>query len=292
MCRRVGRMPWGLFLACCPGMSSSSGQWLLCPSSGTLGGLGAGRCSEVIGVGRDRGTGSCAEGQQQGEGQSAYEGHGATQGALQRGLSAILRLLLSSAQAPERCMTAATQHPGQPPASASGLPSSLACSSTFDKGAEGPGRPQRASPPPRAQPAPPPGDSVGRAMDRSTGAIVERPRMAPSPTCRDRSRRRLRCTDPTTCHRTVARRRRRRRDAARAGGAPRGHLGSSVRGRGAVGAEATRSRRRGYPSHHLAKPPMPKKTPRVEPPGSAFSPLGPECQFSPPKLLPQHPRCR
>lgn len=47
----------------------------------------------------------------------------------------------------------------------------------------------------------------------------------------------------------------------------------------------------GRPSRHLAKPPDPKKTPRLKPPGSAFSPLGPECQFSPPKLLPKHLQC-
>lgn len=43
-------------------------------------------------------------------------------------------------------------------------------------------------------------------------------------------------------------------------------------------------------SCRLAKPPNPKKTPRLKPPGSAFSPLGPECQFLPPKLLPKHLR--
>lgn len=106
-------------------------------------------------------------------------------------------------QGPERCTTAATRHPGWPPASASGPPSSLASSSTFDKGAEGPGRPRRASAPPRARPAGTAARgllSVGRAPRRRTGNGAEGPRTAASPTCRDRSRRWLRCTDPTTCH--------------------------------------------------------------------------------------------
>lgn len=79
-------------------------------------------------------------------------------------------------------MTAAMWHLGRPPASASGPPSSLVSSSTFDKGAEGPGRRRRASPPPRARPAATPRGllSVGRAVCRRTGGGggAQRPRMA------------------------------------------------------------------------------------------------------------------
>lgn len=121
--------------------------------------------------------------------------------------------------------------------------------------------------------------STGRAMHRRTGGGAERPRMAPSPTCRDRSRRRFRCTDPTTCHQTVT-----RHHGPGGVAAPWPALGARSR-RGGCRPEPSP----GCPSRRLTKPPMPKKTPRLKPPGSAFSPLGPECQFSSPKLLPKHP---
>lgn len=122
------------------------------------------------------------------------------------GPDSVLCLSLLSSQGPERCTTVAMRHPGWPLASASGPPSSLASSSTFDKGAEGPGRPRRTSPRRGLGRRAARGLlSMGRAMHRRTGGGAERPRMAPSPTCRDRSRRRLRCTDPTTCHQTVTR---------------------------------------------------------------------------------------
>lgn len=104
--------------------------------------------------------------------------------------------LLPPMQGPERCTTVAMQPPGQPLASASGPPSSLASSSTFDKGVEGPGTAARGL------------LSVRRAQRRRTGSGAKGPRTAASPTCRDHSRRQLRCTDPTTCHQTVTRHRR------------------------------------------------------------------------------------
>lgn len=82
--------------------------------------------------------------------------------------------------------------------------------------------------------------SVGRAMHRRTGGGAERPRMAPSPTCRDRSRRRLRCTDPTTCHQTVTRHHR-PGDVARHGRCPLWLPHLQRWGHGAVGAGAAQS---------------------------------------------------
>ncbi|CAN8199152.1 unnamed protein product [Coccothraustes coccothraustes] len=72
-------------------------------------------------------------------------------------------------------------------------------------------------------------------MHRRTGGGAERPRMAPSPTCRDRSRRRLRCTDPTTCHQTVTRHHR-PGDVARHGRCPLWLPHLQRRGHGAFGA--------------------------------------------------------
>lgn len=174
----------------------------------------------------------------------------------------------------------ATPRPGWLPASASGPPSWLASSSTFDKGAEGPGRPRRTSPLPWARPPRRPGTPLHgtgdapedgrrrRASEDGPVSHVPGSFSPPVPLYRPHH-------VPPDCHpppwpRGVA--------------APWPVLGARSR-RGGCRPEPSP----GCPSRRLTKPPMPKKTPRLKPPGSAFSPLGPECQFSSPKLLPKHP---
>lgn len=180
---------------------------------------------------------------------------------------------------------AATRQPGQPPASASGPPSSLASSSTFDKRAEGPGRLRRASPPPRARPAAPPGDSSpsdgrcagGRAAAPSVRGWPRLPRAGIVLAAGYAVQTPPRATRPSPA--TVA-----PGMWSGADGSPRGSLIAE--------AGATRNRRQGCPSRRLPKPPMPKKTPTSKAPGSAVSPLGPERPFTPPKLLPKRPQHR
>lgn len=186
-------------------------------------------------------------------------------------------------------MTAATRRPGWLPASASGPPSSLASSSTFDKGAEGPGRPRRTSPPPRAQPPRRPGTPLRRTGDApedgrrcrasEDGPVSHVPGSFSPPVTLYRPHH-----VPPDCHPPPSPR----------GCGPARTVPPVAASSPTLGARSRRGGCRpepspGCPSRRLTKPPMPKKTPRLKPPGSAFSPLGPECQFSSPKLLPKHP---